>query len=159
METKRRKRTLCCSIQHCLKNASRGGTTASEPVRPAANPRCRAKSTSARRVADVPVYRKNHPKDPFSFPPGFQWPSPAAHPRGDARSGVRALRGKVRARPSIWAVRPPTKTRYRAMGTSAGRVADPRVYRKGFGPPCHGRARVTYCPPRRQTHSGPESTG
>ena len=37
-------------------------------MRPAANPRFRAKGTSARRVADVPVYRKAHPAPRFSSP-------------------------------------------------------------------------------------------
>ena len=37
----------------------------SRPVRPAANPHCRAKNTSACRVADTPVCRKDHPRARF----------------------------------------------------------------------------------------------
>ena len=40
------------------------------PVRPSAKTRFCAKSTFARRVADVLVYRKNHP-EPVFLPPGF----------------------------------------------------------------------------------------
>ena len=59
-------------------------------------------------------------------------------PTGVARFCGEALRGKFRARPSIWAVRPPANARCRAMGTSAGLVADPPVCRKG-----HPRARFS----------------
>ena len=103
---------------------SRGG-----PVRPAANARCRAKSTSAGRVADPLIYQKDHPcegltkKTHWRSIQSTSTPSPVFHPPGSSVATGRHASGQC-----------PTP----AVGHSV------EMLRHGlrishFGPPCHGR--------------------
>ena len=122
---------------------------AAKPVRPAANARFRAVSTSARRVADVLVYQKGNPEARFSSVRVF-----SGHEPSRIRAGAPLLRWgtlvKSRAKSPIFApaallvaggfrelahppagpVRPAANPSFRSKSTSARCVADVPVYQK-----------------------------